>query len=685
VSLVVLFGWLPNSAVGRDRPIEFKFNYTFNPVEIVVNRVLDRVIDFTLESVGLKEAQAELENRLRQEIEKSSAALKSEQKEKLRELREEIRKCASRDDLKNLATKFKNNLKEVNQRLDSAEDDLEWLKVKDEDRDNGTKLREDPKHFLARGEKYLTYKEHFKALACARIASRLDGTLAEPYLLQGRVYAAKGAGDVARACFDQAITIAPKFAPAWRMRGDARWAASEYTGSIEDYGQAVTLDPKDGWSWGHRASARVALDQFAAAIDDANQALKLDRNDTFARFQRGRAYILSSQPAKAVADFDECVLARPEDPDCHDHLGFAHLKNYNFDKAQKSLEKALKLKPDHALAHCHLTQMWSWKGDYAQAVATGKRAVELLGQKRNTYGAYESWSVHYEYGYALWVTGNTDEALKQFNESIIWNYKNTEGYQALAYGYAGVLYGHKGQHDFALIYLNESLRLKPDNAYLLSARARVHNFKRNFDKAIDDATAAIKLNAIDGSAFFQRAFARHEKKQYSEAVADYSEVIRLNPKDVAAFSNRGSAQRMLGKSDKALEDYTEALRLDPNFVTARGGRAQIYQALGKRADAEADYEKLLKDPTWKDTAIFALIEISPNNAELLKTFHPSTSAYGAYSVLQKVVYAPDDKASYGAYSNYGYSTTTEYAGVKGLPAGYWVYVEPYWYIWAAKK
>jgi hypothetical protein len=57
------------------------------------------------------------------------------------------------------------------------------------------------------------------------------------------------------------------------------------------------------------------------------------------------------------------------------------------------------------------------------------------------------------------------------------------------------------------------------------------------------------------------------------------------------------------------------------------------------------------------------------------------SVDGKYSKLLAVIHVPDDKGEYGEYKDYGAFNGTEWAGYKGLPKGYWVYVHPHWYIW----
>src|SRR5580704_10247815 len=54
---------------------------------------------------------------------------------------------------------------------------------------------------------------------------------------------------------------------------------------------------------------------------------------------------------------------------------------------------------------------------------------------------------------------------------------------------------------------------------------------------------------------------------------------------------------------------------------------------------------------------------------------------GKYAMLLRQIKVEKDFEDYGAFRDNGPSTTAEYAGYKDLPAGNWVYVYPYWYIW----
>lgn len=55
---------------------------------------------------------------------------------------------------------------------------------------------------------------------------------------------------------------------------------------------------------------------------------------------------------------------------------------------------------------------------------------------------------------------------------------------------------------------------------------------------------------------------------------------------------------------------------------------------------------------------------------------------GKYRMLLRQIKVPGDAATYGFFHDYGwYQALAAYEGHRDLPAGYWVYVFPYWYVW----
>lgn len=59
---------------------------------------------------------------------------------------------------------------------------------------------------------------------------------------------------------------------------------------------------------------------------------------------------------------------------------------------------------------------------------------------------------------------------------------------------------------------------------------------------------------------------------------------------------------------------------------------------------------------------------------------PAASAQGKYSALLQVMTCPADHTNYGEFRDYGYWQGGPWCGQTGQ-AGYWVWVNPSWYVW----
>lgn len=56
---------------------------------------------------------------------------------------------------------------------------------------------------------------------------------------------------------------------------------------------------------------------------------------------------------------------------------------------------------------------------------------------------------------------------------------------------------------------------------------------------------------------------------------------------------------------------------------------------------------------------------------------------GKYSELMQVLPCPSDARQYGNFRDYGYWGGGSWCGQQGK-AGYWVWVNPNWYVWSSK-
>src|SRR5262249_7615056 len=106
---------------------------------------------------------------------------------------------------------------------------------------------------------------------------------------------------------------------------------------------------------------------------------------------------------------------------------------------------------------------------------------------------------------------------------------------------------------------------EPKTADEFYDRAAMWAKKGEYDKAIRDYDAAIRLEPKFPDAFRERGQMWDAKGEYDKAIDDYTEAIRLYPKFHKAFLARGNAWNAKKEYDKAIADYTEAIKFNPKY------------------------------------------------------------------------------------------------------------------------
>src|SRR5437016_2810757 len=94
--------------------------------------------------------------------------------------------------------------------------------------------------------------------------------------------------------------------------------------------------------------------------------------------------------------------------------------------------------------------------------------------------------------------------------------------------------------DRAIADASEAIRIDPNNAVAYGIRAESHRCRSEFEFAIADATIAIRLNHLDAAFVYRtRGECFLRTKQFDRAILDASEAIRLDPTAAFPFGTRG--------------------------------------------------------------------------------------------------------------------------------------------------
>ena len=96
-------------------------------------------------------------------------------------------------------------------------------------------------------------------------------------------------------------------------------------------------------------------------------------------------------------------------------------------------------------------------------------------------------------------------------------------------------------------------------------RGMLKRDSNNYNGAISDFTAAIRIKPDNPYAYFHRGYAKSQLKNNYGAINDYSKAIEIKPDFAMAYSNRGDQKRRYLEDYKgAINDYSKAIESKPD-------------------------------------------------------------------------------------------------------------------------
>lgn len=134
--------------------------------------------------------------------------------------------------------------------------------------------------------------------------------------------------------------------------------------------------------------------------------------------------------------------------------------------------------------------------------------------------------------------------------------------------YAGVVARRNGDYAESIrLYTRvlESQDLSPKNRKMaLNNRCNAYNDTAQYDSAIADCDAAIRISSDNPFSFNNRGNSYTGLGRYDRAISDYDEALRLNPRFALAVSNRGLAHYYKGDYELAETDFAKSIAMDPS-------------------------------------------------------------------------------------------------------------------------
>lgn len=190
-----------------------------------------------------------------------------------------------------------------------------------------------------------------------------------------------------------------------------------------------------------------------------------------------------------------------------------------------------------------------------------------------------------------------DEAVKYLHQALVLNPLHFPSYYLL-----GVAYVKKENWSEARKYLEEAVRLKPNEPDPHSYLVSVYQNLGLIDETIEEHKIINKLNKNFNSSFTLGNY-YFEKNELETALSYIKEAILQNSQSEFAFNICGVILNKLGRFPEAIMSFQNALRINSNYVIAGINLGAAYinsKELDKARQILTKFLSITQDQTLKD-------------------------------------------------------------------------------------
>jgi tetratricopeptide (TPR) repeat protein len=401
----------------------------------------------------------------------------------------------------------------------------------------------------------------------------------------------------------------------WRKRLRAAQGRRDWP-EQEDLAREVKVATQPAQVLVQLGRALVAGGSTESAMELLRRARHVHPSDFWVNHDLGRALAASKPPqlGEAIRFLTAAVALRPASPGAHLNLGNVLADKGQFEEAIACYKKAIELDPKYAQAYTSLG--YRLAGDQLdEAIACFRKVIELepksaqahcdLGVTLTTRGLLDEAiacyrkaieldpnlaQAHYNLGVALTARGEVDQAIASYKKALALSSNDAQANNNLG----AILSEGKRDYDGAIAYLRKAIELDPKRALAYNNLGNALKGKGQVDAAIASYKKAIALSPNAAKALSNLGgILCDAKRDYDGAIAYLRKAIELDPNDGTAHYNLGNALKGKGRVDEALACYGKATKLSPNDAMAHYNLGNALQAMDRHDEAIAYLRKAI--------------------------------------------------------------------------------------------
>ncbi|MCG8672702.1 MAG: tetratricopeptide repeat protein [Pseudomonadales bacterium] len=294
---------------------------------------------------------------------------------------------------------------------------------------------------------------------------------------------------------------------------------------------------------------------------------------------RGTKHLKKEDSVNAIADLRTVLNANPENVEIIKMLASAHILNNEPSLAIDMLNAALNLNPKDLLARLQLAELYQQANQREQAIKHLEMADRL---KPNDTTVLEKLAQ------AFMSANDAEKAKSSVKRLMSLNTTNPRPFH-----YYGLILQSENNHEDAITYFDEALRLKPGAVEPMSSKVRSLITLKKLDEAVswlDETAESLNDNPVAHNLKGEILLA---EKSFKEAVAAFNKAKRINPTWWVPYRNKALAAMAEGSDQGAMDALREGVEKTQGNIRLRAELANVAEKNSDYQEAIHQYEKIM--------------------------------------------------------------------------------------------
>jgi tetratricopeptide (TPR) repeat protein len=251
-----------------------------------------------------------------------------------------------------------------------------------------------------------------EALKAFDAAILLQPNYADAHFNRGAVLYALGRRDEGNAAFDEAMrvtSLAPSSAAGRCVKGNMLAYLRRHSEALAAFNEAITLDPRHAPAWRDSGCVLLDLGRHAEAAASLEKALDINPRNSVTWNLHGCALLDLGRFDDALQSFQRATAINPQDTASWNNAGYVLMKMKRFDDALVSLTSAKAADPNYA-------HPWRWHGRVLSDLKRFDEALPCFEQALAINPRYAE--ARYDRAATLAELGRYEVALTAYEEAL---------------------------------------------------------------------------------------------------------------------------------------------------------------------------------------------------------------------------------------------------------------------------